>query len=296
LSSPPKERIEELNSRLASLKEELNRLSLEARRWAEKRNAIQEKIRTLRTKAAEFKEKRDELNKTVQQVKELREQARADRREKCNQILALKEKLKHLSEKEPTRSINDLENEIEKIEWTIQTTSLPIREEKNLIDDVRALETQLSTSKKIRRLEEDLLEFQAEEKALETKARLHHEKLSQLALQSQNFHEKMRIPLKEIQSLRPEAEDAHQKYVEIKQKTKPLHQKRAELLREAKSLKQKLRQAEEEKQLKRQRELQNQVVEKALEKLKRGEKLNWEEFKILTKEKKVKRLKTTLED
>jgi len=38
------------------------------------------------------------------------------------------------------------------------------------------------------------------------------------------------------------------------------------------------------------------VVEKALEKLKRGEKLSWEEFKILTKEKKVKRLKTTLED
>ncbi|UCH71119.1 MAG: hypothetical protein JSV29_03890, partial [Candidatus Bathyarchaeota archaeon] len=239
---------------------------------------------------------RDELNKTVQQVKELREQARADRREKHHQILKLKEKLKQLSEKKPRRSINDLENEIKKIEWTIQTTSLPIREEKNLIDDVRTLETQLLTSKKIRRLEENLLELQAEEKALETKARIHHERLSQLALQSQNFHEKMSGPLREIQSLRPEAEGAHQKYVEIKQKTQPLHQKRAELLRAAKSLKQKLRQAEEEKQLKRQRELQNQVVEKALEKLKRGEKLSWEEFKILTKEKKVKRLKTTLED
>ena len=291
MSNPLKQRIEELNRRLASLKEELDKLNLEARRWAEKRNSIQKQIKVLRTKVADLKEKRDELNERVQELKNLREQARAERREKHNQILKLKEKLRRLTEKKPIRSMRDVESEIERLEWKIQTTSLPVREEEMLIDQVRALETQLSTHKQIRKLEENLLELRAEEKALETKAKLHHEKLSELAKQSQGFHEKMTETLSEIHALRAEADDTHQKYVEIKQQAQPLHQEREELLRQAKSLKQKLRQAEEKKQLKRQRELRKELVEKALEKLKRGEKLNWEEFKVLSEQKKVGSLK-----
>jgi uncharacterized coiled-coil DUF342 family protein len=49
---------------------------------------------------------------------------------------------------------------------------------------------------------------------------------------------------------------------------------------------------EEKKQVKRQRELRKDLMEKASEKLKQGEKLSWEEFKILTEKKKVQSLKT----
>jgi len=293
LSDPLKQRIEELNRRLASLKEGLDKLNLEARGWAEKRNSIHEQIKALRTKVAGLKEKRDELNERVRELKNLRDQARAERREKHNQILKLKEKLRRLTEKKPIRSMHDVESEIERLEWQIQTTSLPVREEKVLIDQVRALETQLSTHKQIRELDEDLLELRAEEKALETKARLHHERLSELAKQSQSFHEKMIEILSEIHALRAEADNAHQKYVEIKQQAQPLHQERAELLRQTNSIKQEFRQAEEEKQLKRQQELRKELVEKALEKLKRGEKLSWEEFKVLAEQKKLGSLKTT---
>ena len=223
----------------------------------------------------------------------MREQAVTERRKKHTQILKLKEKLKRLAEKKPFRNMRDVENEIERLEWNIQTTSLPVHEEKMLIDQVRALETQLSTHKKIRELEEGLLELRAKEKALETNAKLHHERLSELAEQSQGFHEKMTETLGEVHVLQAKADEAHQKYVEIKQQARDLHQERVKFLRQAKSLKQELRQAEEEKQLKRQRELHKELVEKALEKLKRGEKLSWEEFKVLTEQKKVGSLKTT---
>jgi len=181
LSDPLKQRTEELNRKLASLKEELDKLKPEARRWAEKRNSKHKQIKVLRTKVDDLKEKRDELNKKVQELKNMRDQARTERREKHTQILKLKEKLRCLAEKKPIRSMRDVESEIERLEWEIQTTSLPVREEKILIDQVRALETQLSTHKQIRELEENLLELRAEEKALETKANLHHEKLSELA-------------------------------------------------------------------------------------------------------------------
>jgi len=293
LSDPLKQRIEKLNRKLASLTEELDRLNLKGRGWAEKRNSVRKQINALRTKVAELKEKRDELNERVRELKNLREQARAERREKHNEILKLKEKLRRLAEQKSIRSMHDVKSEIEKLEWKIQTTSLPVHEERTVIDEVRVLEIQLSTHKQIRELEERLLELRAEEKALETKAKLHHESLSELAKQSQGFHEKMTETLGEIQALRAEADDAHQKYVEIKQQAQALHQERVELLRQANSLKQKIREAEEEKQLKRQRELHKELVEKALEKLERGEKLSWEEFKVLTEQKKVRSLKTT---
>ena len=293
LSNPLKQKIEELNHRLASLKEELDKLNQEARGWAEKRNSIQKQIKTLRTKVANLKEKRDELNESVRELKNMREQAIAERREKHTQILKLNEKLKCLKEKKPLRNMSNVESEIEKLEWKIQTTSLPVREERMLIDQVRVLETQLLTHKKLRELEDSLLELRAEEKALETKAKLHHERLSELAAQSQGFHEKMTETLGEIQALRAEADDAHKKYVEIKQQAQPFRQERGELLRQAKRLKQELRQLEEEKQLKRQRELHKELVEKALEKLRRGEKLSWEEFKVLSEQKKIESLKTT---
>jgi len=296
MSDPLEQRIEELDRRLAALKEELHRLNLEARPWAEKRDSIHEKIKVLRTKVADLKEKRDELNKRVQELKNLREQAKGDRSEKHNQILNLKEKLRGLEEKKPIRSAHDVESEIERLEWKIQTTSLPVREEEMLIDQVRTLETQLLKHKKIRELEEGLLELRAEEKALETKAKLHHEKLSELAKQSQGFHEEMTKILSQIHDLRAQADSAHQKYVEIKQQAQPLRQERDEFLRQVESLKQKLRQAEEKKQFKRQRELRKELVDKALEKLKRGEKLSWEEFKVLSEQKKVGLLKKPREN
>jgi len=296
LADALEQRIEELNHKLDSLKEELHKLNLEARPWAEKRDSIHEKIKVLRTKVADLKEKRDGLNKRVQELKNLREQAKADRSEKHTQILKLKEKLRSLEEKKPIRSVHDVESEIERLEWKIQTTSLPVREEEMLIDQVRTLETQLLTYKKIRELKESLLELRAEEKALETKAKIHHEKLSELAKQSQGFHEEMTKILSQIHDLRGQADNAHQKYAEIKQQAQPLRQEREELLLQVNSLKQELRQAEEKKQLKRQRELRKELVDKALEKLKRGEKLSWEEFKVLSEQKKVGLLKKPREN
>ncbi|MDH5636311.1 MAG: hypothetical protein OEY47_06580, partial [Candidatus Bathyarchaeota archaeon] len=60
-----------------------------------------------------------------------------------------------------------------------------------------------------------------------------------------------------------------------------------ELLDKIKTFEKELQEAEEKKQAKRQRELCKELEERALEKLKRGEKLTWEEFKILAEKRKI---------
>ena len=281
------QRIGKLNQELAPLKEERDKLNLEAKKWADKRNSIHEKIKKLRTEAAGVKEKRDILNEKVQKLKSLREQAKTKHKEKRGQILKLKEKIRSLTERKPSQSMRSIQREIEKIEWKIQTTSLPVKEEEMLISQVRQLETQLPIHKQIKKSKEELMVLRTEEKALETKVKTCHENLSELAEQSQQFHEKMLENLNKARSLKVEADSAHQKYIEIKQQAQNLHQKCVELLDTIKNFEKELREAEEKKQIKRQRELRKEVEERALEKLKRGEKLTWEEFKILAEKRKI---------
>jgi len=259
-------------------------LNLEAREWLEKRNSIREQIKGLQTEAADLREKRDALNERVRELKNLREQAKAQRKEIHAQILKLKEKMRILAEKRPPRDMHDIEREIESLDWRIQTTPLTLKEEKQLVDQVRHLETQLSIHKQIQELNHSLVELKAEEKALEVKAQHCHEELSELAGQSQTLHERMLEALKKIHAFREEANKAHQKYVEAKQQSQELHQKHAETLHQVRSLKQVLYRAEEERQAQRHLELRKELKEKALKKLKRGEKLSWEEFKILAEQ------------
>jgi len=287
LSESLEQRIGKLNQELASLKEERNKLNLEAKKWAEKRNAIHEQIKSLRTKAADLKGKRDNLNEKVQEFKSLRDQAKTKRKEKHAQILKLKEKVRSLTERKPSQSMHGIQREIEKLEWKIQTTSLPVKEEETLINQVRQLEAQLVVHKQIEKSKEELMELRAEEKALETEAKTYHEKLSELAEQSQKFHEEMLENLNKALGLKAEADSTHQKYVEIKQQAQNLHQKCVELLDKIKTFEKDLQEAEDKRQAKRRRELRKELEERALEKLKRGEKLTWEEFKILAEKRKL---------
>ena len=287
MSESLEQRIGKLNQELASLKEERDKLNLEAKKWAEKRNSIHERIKKLRTEAASLKEKRDILNEKVQKLKSLREQAKTRRKEKHARISKSKEKITSLTERKPPPSMRSIQREIEKLEWKIQTTSLPVKEEEILISQVRQLEAQLLIHKQIKKSKEELMVLRTEEKVLETKVKTCHEKLSELAEQSQGFHEKMLENLNKTRSLKVEADSAHRKYIEIKQQAQNLHQKCAELLDTSKNFEKELREAEEKKQVKRQRELRKEVEERALEKLKRGEKLTWEEFKILAEKRKI---------
>ncbi len=278
------ERIAELDRELAALKEERDRVNSEARKWSEKRDSIHEQIRGLRAEVADLRGKRDALNREVQRLKGLRGKAQAERREKRDQMSKLREKLRGLIEKRPPRSMRETEKAIEGLEWKIQTSSLSLEEEKELIGQVKLLEAQLLIHRKIQRLKDRLTGLQKEREALKAEAELNHEKLSELAGQSQTFHEEMLKALERIRALREEADGAHQKYVAIKQKAQPLRQRHAELSQQIALLRQELHQAEEERGKERIQALQRELEKRALEKWKRGEKLTLEEFKVLVEQ------------
>jgi len=93
--------------------------------------------------------------------------------------------------------------------------------------------------------------------------------------------------LNKSRSLKSDANAAHQNFLQVKQKVDESHKKCAELLHQVRSFRQKLQEKEEEKQAQRQVELREQLEAIALKKLKQGEKLTWEEFKILAEQGKI---------
>lgn len=278
------QQINELYQQLTSLKEEKSHVNEEARKWAEKRDAIHEEIRKLRTEGVSLKEKRDGLNNKVKELKETREQAKIECKAKHEQILKLREKMKVLLEKRPSRNMHDLQEEIDSLEWEIQTTSLTVKDEQPIIEKVKSLEAQLIIHKQIQELKNAVTMLQTEEKVLATRSRLSHEKLSEFAQESQKLHAKMIDTMDRVRALRTEADSMHQKFVGVKQKTADIREKSMEIVNQIASLKQKLRQTEEEKQSKDQLELLEELKKKAKEKVKNGKKLTWDEFKVLAQE------------
>ena len=293
LSESLEQRIKELDQLLTPLKEEADKLELEAKTWMETRNSLNMAVRKLRDEAVALRERRDSINEAVKDLKRLRAAATLERKEKAVQISELKERLKILLGKKPFQTRESIQEKIESLEWRIQTTSLSVKEEEPLIDQIRVLESQLLIHQQIKNLEEDIIEKRAEEQTFIARAQQLHEKLSELAGQSQTLHEKRLKSLDESRSIKSDADDAHQKFLGVKQKAEDFHEKCVALLRQRASLQQELRQKDKEKQDQRQVELREEVEAKALKKLKEGDKLTWEEFKILADQGKLRKLKET---
>ena len=281
MTDSPESKIEALNQELTPLKEERNKLNDEAKKWATKRDALHEKARNLRKDANSIKEKRDALNEKVQELKNLRSQVTDRRKEKFDKIAALRDKIRDLNEKIPGGNLRQVQREIEEIDWKIQTNSLPVKEEQELVNRVRHLESLLVDQKQIGKVKDKLFKLRAEEQKFGAEARTLHDKLSELAEQSQKYHAQMISILEKVRELQGEANEAHQKFVESKEEAQKQHQKFVEVLEKIKGIQRDLKESADKKQAERQSELKGELEKRALEKLKRGEKLLWEEFQVL---------------
>jgi phosphoserine phosphatase len=283
--------IEDLRRELSSLKESRDSTNSEARKWVEKRNSALEQIKKFRVEISVLREKRDALNKEVQDLKVLREQAKKMKAEKQKEISTMEERIRPIIRNKPQRDMEGLQKEIEEIDWKIQTTLIPLKDEKYLVDQVKVLETQLSAYKQLQKAGKQITELRTVRESFEGEARLHHEKLSALASESQKIHEEMINTVKGIRALQDEANAAHQSYLEARQRSAGLHQKYLECLSQVKSAEQGIRETQDQNKSKTELEAKEKLNEareklkkRSLEKLKQKERLTWEEFQILAED------------
>jgi len=214
------QKIRELDQRLSTLREQRDKLNIEASEWADERDKLNQQIKNLRTEMLELKNERNKLNEKVKELKQLREQARGEIRKKIEEIKEIDQEIKALYEKKPSRSPQILQRELESLEWKIQTTSLSLQEEKELVELVEGLEVQLNVYRKIEQLNDKMLELKTEIKALETRRKLRHEKLTETAQKSQEIHEKMLGKIEKAQKDKMKANGLHKNFLDARERAR----------------------------------------------------------------------------
>jgi uncharacterized coiled-coil DUF342 family protein len=270
-----------ITQQLTALGEQINNANAETHVHIEKRDKLNEQHKKLRIEIQEFKNERDNLNEKVKTLKQQRGEARAKIRINIEELQAHSQKSAELKKKKPRISRLALQKEFEEIEWKIQTTSLDMQEEKRLIENVKQLETQLNVYKKIDQHAKKIADLRKELDTLEANADTAHRELSETAKKSQEIHAKMIAKISESKNIKSEADRVHGAYVQAKEQGKPLHEEFKRLTEQRKKLQDAVREEDEKRKKNAVKALKEKLGSQARDKLQRGEKLSWDEFKLL---------------
>ncbi len=279
---PEHQSVEEQQKRLISLKDEKERFAAEAEEATKKRDKLNEKFQTMRAEISELKAKRDELNQRVRVLKEERAEAKAKISEKVEQLKKLRQEVKTLEKRTPKRSQQNLHKEFADTEWKIQTSSLNLQEEKELVERVRQAEVQLNIYRKLEESDKKELELRIEVKALDVEGKACHERLTQIAQSSQETHEEMLHKIEESRSIKAEADSYHQEFIRVLEKIKAIRQEIDAIAGQVRQIKAEKHEKEVKEKKLIEDSLRSKLGQQAAEKLKRGEKLTWEEFQLLS--------------
>lgn len=273
--------IAELNEKLSTLKDRQTKLETEVRESADKRDRLNGRVKVLRDEVMDLRTQRDEVNSKVRELKQRRNEMTAKIHEMLEEIRTLQEKSKGPAKRKPPISREALQKEVESIDWKIQTTPLTLKEDKELVQRVKQLETQLAIYRKLEQLAARITHLRTEVRTRQSESELLHRQLTENAQKSQETHVKMVAKIEESKSLRKEADDMHRKFLQVKERKKPLQEEAKIVLDQIRRLKGEIREELQKEKEESQDALRETLEKKAKEKLKRGEKLSWEEFQLV---------------
>ncbi len=284
MSEETAEKIKKLSQHLKSLREQRAVFDKEAKEWAEKRDAVHKQIKDLKLEAANLRDRRDSINTKVKTLKMERNQKRSLVQRDIEETRQLRERLQRLYAKKPKQAASVIKLEKEKIEWQIQTTSLTLPEEKPLVEKTNRLEKQLNVHLQIDGTKAKIIKLNRKINSMNKEAKQLHAQISELATQSQELHQKMRDSLEKAKALQPGADEHHQNFVQNKQLAKKIHEEIVAIEKEIETVEKALAEDKEKKKTQRLEETRKKLKREALEKLKQGKKLAFEEFKLLAEE------------
>ncbi|MEM3134385.1 MAG: hypothetical protein QW502_01500, partial [Candidatus Bathyarchaeia archaeon] len=204
-----------------------------------------------------------------------------------NALRELRQRVKEHLRAKPSRDEESLKKEIAELDWRIQTTPLSLDEEKRIIERIRTLESQLSFYLKLNSMRDEISAIEKRLETLREEISSCKNRIAETIAKSQDFHDKMVERLKEVDRLRAEADELHKKYLEKRGKVDELRLKYRESLNQISAIRKIIREEEERKKAEFISALKEKIGKEALEKLKRGEKISFEEFKILAEQGKI---------
>ncbi|MEE9411183.1 MAG: hypothetical protein V3V41_09675 [Candidatus Heimdallarchaeota archaeon] len=216
-------KLEEQISILRNNRNECNQLTKDS---ISKRNEINEQINDLLAKAKEYMIKRDEFNNQVKLFKKKRK----DLQENLKQNKTL---LDELVEKEPSvnqfdlrkrrRTMSNLNEKIDKLEWELQTSVLSSDKEKEIIQHLEKLSNQLNKAAEKVHITSQQTQLWKEISSSQKQINSLHTQIIDMAKESQIYHNLMNQNFHKVNSLRKNANNHHKKFINYKKAADNFH-------------------------------------------------------------------------
>ena len=294
--------ISNINIQIDKLKEQTRENNANIKKFIEKRDELHEKARKTREEVNQLKTERDALNEKVKQLKQQRDAVRVNVEPIMTEVNTIHEKIDALKKNLPRINQRELQKELEAIEWKIATTTLDLKEEKRLVENVKELEIQLSGYKKIDIQHKKIKELIEHRKTFDAQADVYHKELTELAKKSQDLHALMMEKVNSMKKDRAEADSLHQAFIKAKEQNNLIYEQIRQLISQSTGIRTSMREQyqsrrkedearrKEEEAKRKQEQEERTIKEKAIkekiggearEKLNRGEKVSWDEFAMM---------------
>jgi len=192
----------DLEKTLKELTAKRDKLNDEAKAYRKERDELNAQIRGNLDKALKYRDERDQINQEVKKYKKLRDEAH--------------QAYKKMEWTSGRREAVQVEDEIKRLEKTIETRVLDIRKENELVKKVTDLR------KNLQGMQEDE-ESRSEALKLKEESESYHAKVVELSDQAQETHEKMLEYFRKIDEIRSQADAAHQKFIETRESANKVH-------------------------------------------------------------------------
>lgn len=292
-----------INQQVDKIKQQISDGNAQIKKDIEKRDNLHEKVRKTREEINQIKVERDNLNERVKLLKVQRDAVRSNMTPINDEMKTIKDKIEELKKKIPPRvSHRELQKQLDAVEWKIATTSMDVREEKEHIEQVKALEIQLSGFKKIDVQYKKLKELMDHRKNFDVQADAYHKELTELAKKSQDLHAAMLDKVNAMKRDKTEADLLHQAFIKNKEQNNLLYAQMKLLIAQSTGMRanyreqsqirrkeadakwkeeQAKRKEEQEKKAVKEKELKEKIGTQAREKLQRGEEVSWDEYQLM---------------
>lgn len=201
----------DLEKNLKELTRTRDKLNDEAKEHKQLRDDLNASRKEILDKALEYRKQRDEINQEVKKYKKLRDETNQE--------------LKKLEWSSGKRDIMKIQDEIKKLDKTIETKVLDIRKENELVKRVTDLQKKLQTMEEDENTQKEALE-------LKEKSESYHAKVVELSDQAQETHEHMLSYFQKIDEIRTKADDAHAQFMNTRDKASEKHEEVKTILKE----------------------------------------------------------------
>jgi len=265
------------------LKEKRDELNQQTKRLGQERRQLEDEWRANRERAFEYKTKRDELNAVIQTLKN-------DKKGLYNQLRDLKTELKSAKQDEETRKKTERSNkgptlkkvvgQIRHLEKKIITDTLEIKEENEIIQQIQKLELSKSHLEAQRNANMASLKVQKEITKLRKELDRFNGEIQKNSEESQNYHVLMMELFKENDMKKKELDRIQTEFITSKI-TADLYHGKFKDIRSTQKKRKITRISGGRLSRKQQNQIQEMTLNEALEKKKKGEKLNIFEARAL---------------